>query len=889
MEIKVDSVAWFPRESVDLVEVKHQLTVNYFKLGEREAIHVPAYGLTRDFITVPRDYGLHLIAKLGYTANFCLSGGRSVRFPREVEHTGEYAYQDDVVNQMLAIADEKYDFIMEAATGKGKCLAKGTKVLMYSGAIKAVEHVKVGDTLMGPDSTPRTVLSTTNGSEEMFKVTPTKGDSYTVNRSHILSLKITGLGGKRIKAGDGQYYATGDIVDISIDDYLQSSTTFKHVAKGWRTGVVFPEKTYLPIPPYILGTWLGDGSSRGPKIHTNDVEVRNAWQEYADSLGLYLNDEPGATVGTYRLSTGDRAVGNVVTSHLRELNLLQNKHVPDEYLVSSQSERLDILAGLVDTDGSLSCNGFDLIFVSEKLAQGVVFLARSLGLAAYVSPCAKECVNTGAWGTYYRVNISGNTEIVPCRIAHKKAKERLQKKDVLVTGISVCSVGEGEYFGFTLSGDRRFLLWDFTVTHNTVMALSVAQKLGRSTIVVVDQENLMLQWVEQAKAVLGLTDKQIGIIQGDRCDYKGKAITVAMVHSLVQRTDYPADMPAYFGTAIFDEVHGLGAPTFSKALRMFPAVTRFGVSATVDRADALQRLLHWNLGNVEVELTDTHDASYLYYLESDTVYSWYANISPKSGRILAEVSDDTKRNCMLAEAIKWMYDEGREVLIVSDRIEQLEALIAMVAYLGAPLEDMGLYTGMRNVWGYQKEATPKRRPHGYVRGLPYTPVILAPKRKKISKADLLKAKEGARLIFATYGMFSKGVDVPRLNGGIDCTPRAKAAQTHGRILRKKAGKLVPIWVTVRDTCSYRLEYQFLKRIEDYVQDSAEIYKWRMDKGVRLVDVPRLKRELRDTVKELKAMEIITTADGSNMLRIPGTLTGLSKPRVTPTVRSTRYR
>lgn len=531
MKILVDSVAWIPQSAVELTELKHDLTVKYFKMGEKEPIFVPAYETTKNYILVPRAYGLQLIAKLGHTADTRFSEGHPVRFPKNVKHEGDYAYQGPIVEEMLAISKHRNDFIVEAATGKGK----------------------------------------------------------------------------------------------------------------------------------------------------------------------------------------------------------------------------------------------------------------------------------------------------------------------------------------------------------TVMALSVIQKRGRTALVIVDQENLMLQWIKQCKTVLGLRQQQIGIIQGDTCDFRGKAVVIAMVHSLVQR-EYDEEMYDYFGTVVFDEVHGLGAPTFSASLRMFPAEVRFGVSATVDRADALQRILHWNLGNVEVELSDKHDRSYLYYLESDTVYSWYANISPKSGRILMEVSEDTNRNCLLAEAIYWMYSEGREILVISDRIEQLEALMAMVEYLGANPAELALYTGMRNVWGYQKNPTPKRRPYGYVSGTEYTPVILAPKRKKISKADLAKALDDAVVLFATYGMFSKGVDVPRLNGGIDCTPRAKAAQTHGRILRKKEGKLRPLWVTVSDTNSYRLQYQFLQRLDDYVNDSAEIYKWRMDKGVRSMDAKALKREVRGRVATLRKLDIVTVAEGTYMLQTPTTPSASAKPR-----------
>jgi hypothetical protein len=315
---------------------------------------------------------------------------------------------------------------------------------------------------------------------------------------------------------------------------------------------------------------------------------------------------------------------------------------------------------------------------------------------------------------------------------------------------------------------------------------------------------------------------------------------------------------------------------------MFSAEARFGISATIDRRDALQRIIHWNLGEVAVELTDKHDASYLYYLESDTVYSWYANISPKVGRILTEVSEDAVRNLKIVEAIKWLYESGRDVLVISDRIEQLENLKSMSYYMGIPEEDLGLYCGFSNRWGYEKNPTPKRRPRGYEKGTEYTPVRLARLRKKVPKAKLAAVLETAKVIFATFGMFAKGVDVKRLSGGIDCTPRSRAEQVHGRILRKLDGKYVPIWVTIRDTNSYRLDHQFLQRISEYVASSAEIYKWNPKHGVRLVDVRELKREVRDNISELKALNTITCADGNYTLTTQPMPKGQSGQHARPT-------
>ncbi|MEL7222810.1 MAG: Hint domain-containing homing endonuclease, partial [Bacteroidota bacterium] len=147
---------------------------------------------------------------------------------------------------------QKSDLIILAARpGMGKCLGKGTPVLLYDGTIKPVEDIQVGDLLMGDDSTPRKVLSLARGREAMYWVRQNKAMDYRVNESHILSLKKSRQEGR---------YERGEVIDISLKEYLDKSGKFKSNFKGYKVGVDFPEQR-LPLPPYFLGLWLGDGSS----------------------------------------------------------------------------------------------------------------------------------------------------------------------------------------------------------------------------------------------------------------------------------------------------------------------------------------------------------------------------------------------------------------------------------------------------------------------------------------------------------------------------------------------------------------------------------------------------------------------------------------------------
>ena len=146
--------------------------------------------------------------------------------------------------------------ILYGPTGSGKCLGKDTPVLMADGTIKLSQSIEVGDYLMGPDGKPRMVRGTTCGEELLYKITPTKGDPYIVNSSHILSLRKTPCD-DRITLSDGTIVDSSmDIVNVNVEVIFNSNNTAKHCLKGWRSGVI--EKFYRDeeehlIPPYILG------------------------------------------------------------------------------------------------------------------------------------------------------------------------------------------------------------------------------------------------------------------------------------------------------------------------------------------------------------------------------------------------------------------------------------------------------------------------------------------------------------------------------------------------------------------------------------------------------------------------------------------------------------
>ncbi len=346
------------------------------------------------------------------------------------------------------------------------CHAVDHPILMFDGTMCPVENVRVGDNLMGPDSRPRRVLALCRGEGELFRIVPHRGEAFVVNGDHMLSLVRT----NESRNPDRNPFG-GQIEDIPLEEYLKKPRWWRHVRKLYRAPIDFGVSADLPIPPYILGILLGDGCLRGGIIEltTADDELADVWDHYAESIGCSTTVRAANRCPTYRLRRG-RGKFNVLMDVIEVLGLAETdsgtKFIPHPFLIASRAERFQLLAGIIDTDGSQHRSGFELTTKSRELAADLIFLARSLGLAA-ICRSKWAASQTGAGGWYFRILIDGNCSEVPCRLPRKRPTVRKQKKSVLRTGFSVEPIGRGSFYGFTLDGDHRYVDGHFVVHHNS--------------------------------------------------------------------------------------------------------------------------------------------------------------------------------------------------------------------------------------------------------------------------------------------------------------------------------------------------------------------------------------------------------------------------------------
>lgn len=342
--------------------------------------------------------------------------------------------------------------------GTGKCLAPRTEVLLHDGRVKAAEDVVAGDLLMGDDSSPRTVLTTAAGTGPMFRVVPSTGRPFECNAPHVLTLcgdepfiehrpatrlpyvvQFTERGRIRYKCLATEAAATEfmaalpeDVFDMPLEEYMALPAAQQRYCYLYHAAVDYPAQA-VPVDPYMIGYWLGDGT----RASTTEV-------------GAYVE----------RISGSARDM------------LDDNKHIPLVYAANSRVVRLELLAGILDGGGHLVTDKdkdkdgyFEVTQKSERLARDIERLALSLGFMASFVPDRKACTYKGE-GTYYRVTIHGDglDHAPPCIPRHRVTRQRF----------GVEPLGEGAYVGWQLDGNARFLLADHTVTHNSTILDALA-------------------------------------------------------------------------------------------------------------------------------------------------------------------------------------------------------------------------------------------------------------------------------------------------------------------------------------------------------------------------------------------------------------------------------
>jgi len=350
--------------------------------------------------------------------------------------------------------------------------------------------------------------------------------------------------------------------------------------------------------------------------------------------------------------------------------------------------------------------------------------------------------------------------------------------------IEIIKLENDNYYGFEIDGNRRFVLGDCTVTHNTVVALNVACELKAKTLVVVHKEFLVNQWKERIQE---FTNATVGTLQGKVIDVENKDIVIGMLQSISQ-LKYSQDILGQFKFIIYDECHHTSAEKFSRALLLINSTYQLGLSATPTRKDGLTKVFKWFLGDIiyQVKRQNTDIVKVNRYICSSTT-GYYKEHFNKLGKpciasMINNVVAYKTRNNFIVDIIHNLIKEKRNILVLSERrghLEELQQLIKDKIDI-----DSGLYIGgMKN-------------------------------------HDLELSCE-KQIILATYQMASEGFDCKKLNTLLMVTSKSDIVQSIGRILRQKHENITPQIIDFCDMFSV-FSNQANKRLKIYEKNNYQV-------------------------------------------------------------------
>lgn len=745
---------------------------------------------------------------------------------------------DYVENKIRTRNTHSYILIQQAGTGK--CTGYGTKIIMYDGSIKEVQDVQIGDVLMGDDSLPRKVLNLGRGLGEMYEILGINGDVYIANGGHIMCLKysikpiivdIIKQQAYVIKWFDNQNYKQkittysykmknkfnvqlkaelylqkkikycDDDVLIEVKNYLNLPKSTQQQLKGYKTGINFPEKVVY-IEPYALSYWLG-GTSKNAQITTEEPDVVDYYQNYIQQNGGYITTGYKTNSYTFHKSNFKK--------HLQYYNLLNYKHIPYEYKCNSNKNRLKLLAGLLDSCGCLSDNGYTIKQKNKILSDDILYLARSLGFAAYQK---ERKIYEKKNGKYYIIFISGDgLDKIPVLCERKKIQSRQQIKNALRCNITVNSIGVGEYYGFVLDGNHKYILGDFTVTHNTISAIEMINRLKTKTLIVLPNLLLLNQWKTELLNNLDITEDEILIWCG-QSNKKGKKnltiynnmfkIILTTIHTSIKiEPRILNENNVYF--TIYDEIHLYATHLFSNTFWQTQRYYNLGLTATPNKINGFEKVYiqHMNtLGYSNEIVPDYNKNTFNGNVKIIKNHIKYENILTETGIVsipllINKLCLDDERNDIIIKYIINLYDINDKhcIFVFSDRRNHLINLAEIIhkkkninVVVDASTDD-----DIKVLIGGSKEC------------------------------DITDAINNSRVIFTTYQYSSVGVNIQKMNCIVLCTPRKhNHTQIVGRILRNGSDVNITRQIIDIVDCKSILYSQYYERKKAYIENNFKL-------------------------------------------------------------------
>ena len=315
-------------------------------------------------------------------------------------------------------------------TGKG-CHSADTPILMYDGSIKCAKDIKIGDVLMGDNSTPRNVQRLFRGTQDMFRVTLADGSYYEGNGDHRMALKCV--------FESEIYFETTSETYVVVFHKLKNEIPTKHETY-FRTKNMTKESALEEAKKYMQrkrekSNFIERDVIIPVKINQYDAIEESIKKYYKHFRNPIQFDEMPVTVDPYKVGTS-----------------LGTTSIPRRYKINSTSVRMNVLAGILDKWGTIANDHVVISAQNREFRDDCVFLCRSLGFHVSVSNI--------------NIYLSGVFRNLPTR-KFKIYEEKYNASQKLEYDFQITQMGSGEFYGFAVDGNERYVLQNFTVTYNS--------------------------------------------------------------------------------------------------------------------------------------------------------------------------------------------------------------------------------------------------------------------------------------------------------------------------------------------------------------------------------------------------------------------------------------